>query len=135
VISYSAAITSSLGFGPVAQLCITSGYLTTGLAAVIIGSLIVDRVGRVKLILLGTALQIILLCCITSIIARFAGGRNKPANVAAIVLIFIYFVCYGVCVEGQIYIYGSELFPSHLRAKGVTFGVSFVYLVNIPFTT
>lgn len=95
----------------------------------------VDRVGRVKLILIGTALQVLILCIITAIVALYAGGPNTQANSAAIALFFIFFIADGAFVEPHIYTYVSEIFPSHLRAKGITFGITFLYLVVIPLTT
>ncbi|OAP64205.1 hypothetical protein AYL99_00177 [Fonsecaea erecta] len=92
VINYSTAITKNLGFGPAAQLSITSAYLSSGLVAVCIGALIVDRLGRLKSIIIGTLLQVTVLACLTGIIAKYAGSSNKAANSAAIALFFLYFL-------------------------------------------
>ena len=87
------------------------------------------------MIIIGTLVEVAIISCLTAIIAKYVGGPNRAANSAAIALFFLYYVAYCTLVEGQIYTYVSELFPSHLRAKGVTWGITWLYLFCIPFTT
>jgi hypothetical protein len=135
IVTYSATISGSIGYGPVAQLCFSAGYLSVGIVAATCGALMIDRVGRVKLLVIGTIGQMVVLSIFTALVATYVGKDNVSANRAAIALIFIYFFVYGSCMESTVYTYVSELFPSHVRAKGVSWGIMFLYLTDIPFVT
>lgn len=135
MVSYLPTITRALGFSPTAQLCISAGCLSLGIPATILGALIIDRLGRVRMIVTGTIIQVALLCIETALTAKYAGTKNRAGNSAAVAIIFLFFLTYGSFVEGSVFTYVSELFPNHLRARGVTWGISNLYLVNIAFTS
>lgn len=84
---------------------------------------------------------IFMLLCTMAIITALntIGGEganvNTGANKAAAAMIFVFFMIYDTFVEGSTYTYVSELFPSHLRARDVTFAVSNLYFINAIFAT
>ncbi|KAK5461146.1 hypothetical protein LTS15_003209 [Exophiala xenobiotica] len=133
--SYGAAISKGLGFSSIAQLSITLGYNASALVSVSICSTLVDRVGRVRFITIGVISLVSIMAIFTALVKLYAGGPNISANAAAVAMIILFTMVYGGCVEGEVYTYASEIFPSHLRAKGITWGISWLYLVIIPFTT
>jgi MFS family permease len=132
-VSYGPAIYASLGFTTVAQLCITAGYVTWGCLCGFIGTLLVDRVGRVKMMKIGVVMQILLMGVVTALVAVYAGGANKAANTATVVIIYIFEAGYTLFLEGPTYTYVSEMWPVNLRAKGCALGVASLYLIDIVY--
>ena len=46
-------------------------------------------------------------------------------------MLFVFQVFYSLCLDGTQFSYLGELFPTHLRAKGICLGVSVISLMNI----
>ena len=66
-----------------------------------------------------------------ALVANFAGTSNTAGLQAAVAMIFIYIVFYEVALDGTQFVYLGELFPSHLRAKGVSLGVAGICIMNV----
>lgn len=68
----------------------------------------------------------------TGLIANYGtpDNTNEGGAIAAIVFMFLFVTFYGSCVDASSYIYCSELFPTHVRAQGVGFSTSAVFLLN-----
>ncbi|OQU98122.1 hypothetical protein CLAIMM_03949 isoform 2 [Cladophialophora immunda] len=66
-------------------------------------------------------------------IYKSLGYENTAALKAAVAMIFIYAVTYESLLDGTQFVYIGELFPSHLRSKGVSLGVAGIALINIVF--
>lgn len=56
---------------------------------------------------------------------------NNAALKAAVAVIYVYVVFYEICLDGAQFAYLGEIFPSHLRAKGIALGVAGICLMNI----
>jgi len=66
-----------------------------------------------------------------ALVANFVPSDNHAALQAAVAMFYIFQVFYGPCLDGTQFTYLAELFPSHLRAKGVSLGTSMISLMNI----
>jgi hypothetical protein len=82
-----------------------------------------------------------------ALIANFVPSNNESALQAAVAMFYVFQVFYGFCIDGENMRYSStpytdryvgtqfsylgELFPTHLRAKGVCLGVAMISLMNI----
>jgi len=40
---------------------------------------------------------------------------------------------YGCCIDANSFIYASEIFPTHIRTRGMAWSVSFLFLTTIPY--
>lgn len=40
---------------------------------------------------------------------------------------------YGCCIDANTYVHTSEIFPSHIRGRGLSFGVAFLFLSTIAY--
>lgn len=40
---------------------------------------------------------------------------------------------YGTCIDATTYVYCSEIFPTHLRSRGLSFGVAILFLSTIAY--
>jgi hypothetical protein len=69
---------------------------------------------------------------VTGLVSKFGtpDNTNEGGAVAAIVFMFLFITFYGSCVDASSYIYCSELFPTHIRAQGVGFSTSAVFVLN-----
>lgn len=68
----------------------------------------------------------------TGLIANYGtvSNNNEAGAIAVIVFMFVFITFYGSCVDASSYIYCSEIFPNHIRAQGVGFSTSAVFLLN-----
>lgn len=105
--------------------------MTLGWGAGVLGMLVVDRLPRPKLIAGGIAGCMVCLIIEAALVANFAGSTNSAALQAAVAMFFIYVVSYEGCLDGTQFVYCGELFPTHLRAKGMNLGVAGICLMNI----
>lgn len=77
--------------------------------------------------LLALVLEMILL-------ARYKGTDNRAGQAAAVAFLFIHVGFYGVCIDATTYIYCTEIFPSHLRARGSSLSISGLFFATVVFT-
>jgi hypothetical protein len=66
-----------------------------------------------------------------ALVASFAGSSNTAALKAAVAMIYIYVVFYECALDGTQFVYLGEMFPSHLRAKGMSLGVAGICIMNV----
>ena len=129
--NYGPTLYKNLGFSPVKQLLYPAAWLTFALGLNIMAIPLVDRFPRNKYIAGG------ILCCMVSLIleaalvANFVPSNNTAALSAAVAMLFVFQVPYGLCLDGTQFAYLGELFPTHLRAKGVSLGVATISFTNI----
>lgn len=67
-----------------------------------------------------------------ALVANFATGTdlnhpNPAALRAAVAMIFVYVVWYEIALDGPQFAYLGELFPTHLRPKGMNLGVAMIW--------
>ena len=69
--------------------------------------------------------------------AKFVGVAtvNAAALQAATFAIFLFAVVYGTFMEGVLFVFIGEIYPTHLRSKGVNLSLGFHALTNIIWTT
>lgn len=69
--------------------------------------------------------------CHRAMLARFQGTTNKVGNGFAIFFLFGYVGFYGSCLDSSSYTYCSEIFPTAIRAQGVGFSISGLYIMTL----
>ncbi|OAL56033.1 MFS transporter [Pyrenochaeta sp. DS3sAY3a] len=129
--NYGTLLYGSLGFGPSQQLHFQAGWLAVSFVMNVLAVLIVDRVPRHILItigLVGAGSSVIVECAIQ---ANFLGSTNKSALSAGVAMLYVYVFFYGVFLDGPTYFYLGEIFPNHLRARGMALGMASLCLANI----
>lgn len=78
------------------------------------------------------------LIVLAALVANFGPGtdtHNKPALQACVAMIFLYAFFWSGVLSGTQFVYCGELFPSHLRAKGLSLGVAGINAANVCFLT
>ena len=66
-----------------------------------------------------------------ALVANFVPSENHAALQAAVAMFFTFQVSYGVALDRTMFSYIGELFPTHIRSKGVCLGVSMISLMNV----
>jgi hypothetical protein len=64
-------------------------------------------------------------------VSKFVAGGNTTGLRAGVAFLFLIEVPYDFFLNGMQFIYISELWPMHLRAKGMSLGVAMISLMNI----
>lgn len=123
------------------------------ISALTISLFVVDRIPR-NIILSGGMIAVsIPLAGEAAMTSLFLGTTNKSGLAAGVAFLYIYIFLYGLFLDGPGYFYvssslmlrcfrtsadrflkASEIFPSHLRAKGATCCVACYALINIMWT-
>ena len=134
--NYGPLLYKALGFGVNEQFLYQGGWITLAFGCECLALIIVDLVPRPKLIacgIFGCMITLVIEATLVAIYAPNEGSlQNNPAALkAAVAMIYIYVVIFELCLNGVQWAYVGELFPTHLRAKGLAFGVSGVCLMNI----
>jgi hypothetical protein len=102
-----------------------------GFGAGCIAFFLVDRLPRPAIIAGGIAGCMVMLILEAALVASFAGSSNTAGLKAAVAMIYIYVVFYECALDGTQFVYLGEMFPSHLRAKGMSLGVAGICIMNV----
>ncbi|RSL55135.1 hypothetical protein CEP53_007203 [Fusarium sp. AF-6] len=107
---------SNLGFNSVQQLLIQSGWISVCPFANFVNSLIVDRFGRVRLL-----------------IDVFQRTGSRGAASGAVFFLFLHIALFGLSYDATSYIYRSEIFPDPLRARGLGTSITGLFMSTLIF--
>ncbi|KAK5224289.1 hypothetical protein LTR47_009900 [Exophiala xenobiotica] len=102
-----------------------------------VNSLLVDRFGRIRVIATGLTGGMVAVILTTAMIANYGGveNTNKVGAGFGIAFMFVFGTFYGSCVDATSYVYCSEIFPTQVRAQGIGFSTSALFLFTIVYTT
>ncbi len=117
VIYYAPRIFEEAGFGAGGALLSTAGIGIVNLIFTVVGLILIDRVGRVKLMLFGSFGYIISLVLVSR--AFFLQDFDGP-EVLIYLIVFIISHSFG---QGSVcWVFISEIFPNKVRASGQSLG-------------
>ena len=117
VIYYAPRIFETAGLGAQSALLSTAGLGISILVFTVVGLVLIDRVGRVMLMLFGSIGYIVSLAMVSR--AFYLEEFDGP-GLLIYLCIFIASHCFG---QGAvIWVYLSEIFPNKIRASGQSFG-------------
>lgn len=130
---YGPSLYAALGFSSVNQLIIQGGWITVCPIGNFLNSLIVDRIGRTRLLMAGFVGTISALIgeCVSLSIYNKTG--SSAATSAAVFFLFWHIACFSVTCDATSYVYASEIFPTPDRAKGLAISVSGLFVATIIF--
>lgn len=97
----------------------------------LVALLIIDRLARPKLITLGLAGCVVVVSCEAALVATYRDSGNKAGLGACVAFLYLFNVTYGCCLDGITWWYTAEIFPTHLRAHGMTLNMATYALTNI----
>ena len=131
--NYGPSLYKSLGYGTVQQLVLQGAWISVCPFGNVLNSLVVDKVGRVKLLAIGLSGCVIALSgeCITVSIFQKTGDKSVAA--AAVFFLFLHIAFYSSTTDATSYIYAAEIFPTPLRAKGIAISITGLFGATIAF--
>ncbi|KIW84807.1 hypothetical protein Z517_00195 [Fonsecaea pedrosoi CBS 271.37] len=132
--NYGVILYTALGYVAPTTLAFTAGWVTVGVGGNALSALIVDRVGRVRLLIIGFCGCLMALIVEMALLATYKGTTNKAGLAAAVAFLFIHVGFYSSCVDAVTYIYCTEIFPNHLRARGSSISVSGLFFATVIYT-
>ncbi|KAK3109290.1 hypothetical protein LTR53_017614 [Teratosphaeriaceae sp. CCFEE 6253] len=129
--NYGPTLYKGLGFSPVKQLLYPAAWLTFAWGLNAMAMVFVDRFPRPKYMAFGVFGCMASLIVEAALVANFVGGDNRSALLACVAMFFVFQVFYALCLDGTQFSYLGEVFPTHIRAKGICLGVATISLMNI----
>lgn len=126
---------AALGYGTVMQLAFAIVWTTCALIGCFVNASLMDRVGRVPLLVIGGYLTSITLICEAVLQKYYLDGSNKAGTNGAVAMYFLFIIFYGCTIDCAGYVYISEIWPTHLRSYGATIGLGSFFLTAISFTS
>ena len=118
VLYYAPRIFEETGLGKDASLFNSIILGITNLIFTYLGIILIDRIGRKKLMLIGSIGYIISLTIIALSI------KSNPFGINTSIFIFSFIASHAVGQGTVIWVFISEIFPNSLRSKGQAFGSS-----------
>ncbi|KAF2107746.1 general substrate transporter [Lophiotrema nucula] len=152
--NYGPTLYATLGYGTKQQLEFQCGWITVGIIFNAVGALFMDKVGRKPLMLFGVAGCGVCLIIEAAIVAEYAAaGTNKAALAAGVgelqsplfsveekeltahdaAMFYLFLAVYSMGVDVAGVVFYSELFPNHIRAKGVCLSMATVALTDLVY--
>ncbi|OQV02334.1 hypothetical protein CLAIMM_07550 [Cladophialophora immunda] len=135
--NYMVTTLQNLGLSGSTPLLVLAFYNSWAAVLNYVNARILDRFGRVRIVTTAVAGAILCVCIVTALIAHYGGptNTNKAGSGAAVAFIFLFVTCYGLGVDVTSYVYCAEIFPTHMRTRGVGFSVSGLFLMTTVYTT
>ena len=115
---YAPRIFEEAGLGESTALLSSVGIGVTNLVFTLLGVFLIDRLGRKTLMYIGSIGYIISLSLVSLAFFFDWGGMAVP------IFLFLFIASHAIGQGAVIWVFISEIFPSHLRAKGQAFGSS-----------
>lgn len=150
-LDYGVTLYSNVGYEGRIAIALTAGWVTVSIAGNAITSLFVDKIGRVKFLGKHAIILLINGLIFLSVVIGFGGivvvligemiclalletRTSFGLSAAAIFFLFGHIAFFSSCIDATTYIYASEIFPNHLRARGLSLSVSGLFLASLAFT-
>ncbi|KAI1097379.1 general substrate transporter [Jackrogersella minutella] len=109
-----------LGFDNTLQLGLGCAWTVGLILGCVVNMVFIDRIGRVKLLVIGGITNAIILAIMTALIKYYLNNTSQPGTNALVALYFIFGFAFTATIECSSYVYGSEIWPTHLRSEGST---------------
>lgn len=67
----------------------------------------------------------------TALVASFSGTSNKAGQACAVLFLYLFVTFYASCIDAVSYVYCSEIFPTELRAGGMSASVATLFATTL----
>ncbi|KAF2793029.1 general substrate transporter [Melanomma pulvis-pyrius CBS 109.77] len=150
-------LVTGLGFSNSNSLLLSAGWITWACIGNFTNALFLDRLGRIRslckpipyflvdfrhirhvltskgLTVIGITGCVVFVIIEAAIVKNYGSSTNKAALAAGVAMLFGFITFYGGFVDTTIYVYCSEIFPTHIRAKGMGWSLAVFFLSTLPF--
>ena len=132
--NYGPSLYKSLGHTDAQSLALAAGWLTEGIVCNIFNAILLDFVGRKWLMTTGLVGCAVSLIGLSIMVALFGGTDNKAGNSAGVFFLYLHLTFYATCLDASTYVFGSEIWPTHLRAKGFAISCAGLFVGSLALT-
>ncbi|CAK7226477.1 hypothetical protein SBRCBS47491_006245 [Sporothrix bragantina] len=132
--NYGSAIYAQLGYGTLDILFFLAGWVCISMLAPFVCMTFVDKVSRTYMFAAGFFLCMCTLIVEAAVQKNFLGTDNKAGLAAAVAMTYVYVFFYVVFLDGPMFFYIGEIWPSQVRAQGFTIGITAMCLSNLTWT-
>ncbi|KIY03485.1 uncharacterized protein Z520_00176 [Fonsecaea multimorphosa CBS 102226] len=135
--NYGPTLYRGLGYDTDKQLVYQLGWITVAFGGALASLFAIEMVSRPSIIaggILGCVACLTVECALVASYATSASDLANPnsgALKAAVSMLFLYVVWFEMTVDGGQFVYLGEIFPTHLRAKGIALGMAGLCATNI----
>ncbi|RFU26551.1 hypothetical protein B7463_g9784, partial [Scytalidium lignicola] len=120
IANYGPELYSALGFGTTLQLLFSACYASLALCGNIFNAFTVDYIGRVNALKIGWIGDAFALIGECASLSTFERTGSHGAAVASVFFLFLHIALFAFNIDVTTYVYTSEIFPNHIRAKGMS---------------
>ncbi|KAL2264468.1 hypothetical protein VTK26DRAFT_33 [Humicola hyalothermophila] len=121
---YLPKLFEALGFGHRISLLAGGIESTLKTGCTVLEMLIIDKVGRRLTLVVGAAVMAFALMINGTLPLIYPNNVNRAADFTCVVFVFVYALGYSVGFGPAAWVYGSEIFPTAVRARGLSFAAS-----------
>lgn len=132
--NYQVMLYNSLGLYDSMPLLLYAVYLTWASLMNYMSTFIIDRVGRVRLMVFGLIGGTVAVICEAAMVAEFSGTHNKIGNGFGVFFLFLFVTFYGGCLDATTYVYSAEIFPTHARGLGMGLSIFTQFCTTLVYT-
>ncbi|KIW88752.1 uncharacterized protein Z519_10799 [Cladophialophora bantiana CBS 173.52] len=132
--NYGPTIYAALGYDTLYQLIFQCGWITVGIFGNLVGALIMDWTGRKPLLVMGVAGCCVSLILEAAMVSSYAEeGTNKAGLRMGVAAAYLFLLVYSIGIDVAGVVFYSELFPNHLRAKGLALSIAVIALTDLVY--
>ncbi|KAK3316642.1 general substrate transporter [Apodospora peruviana] len=121
---YLPMLFEALGLSPRLSLLAGGIESTLKIACTVVEMLIIDKAGRTLTLTLGAAVMAFSMMINGALPLAYPNNINRASDYVCIVFVFIYSFGYSMGFGPAAWVYGSEIFPTAIRARGLSFAAS-----------
>lgn len=132
--NYQVLLYNTMGLHNSLPLLLYAVYLSWAAGMNYLSSLIIDKVGRVRLMVIGVIGCVGSVICYTAMIAEYSGTTNLVGNGFGVLFLFLFVTFYGACLDATSYVYCAEIFPTHHRATGMGISIFTQFCATLVYT-
>ncbi|KAH7921398.1 general substrate transporter [Leucogyrophana mollusca] len=131
--NYIVNLYHGLGINGGLVLVLGALYVTVATGANFLASVLMDHVGRVRLLIIGLTGCMLSLSLECAMEARFEGTSDRVGNALGVFFVFTFIFFYAGGIDATSYVYCSEIFPTHIRSQGMAFSMIGTFLSTVVF--
>ncbi|KAJ5557424.1 hypothetical protein N7494_001339 [Penicillium frequentans] len=134
ITNYGSILYKQLGYDSHNQIVMQAAYQVVPFVGNLVGSLIVDRMGRRTLMLASLVGCNFFVAMEAAMVALYAdSGSNEAGLRMGVAALFCFIFCYAIGVDVAGIVFYGEIFPNHIRAKGLTLAVGTRTLTDLVY--
>jgi len=133
VYNYMVVMYQQLGLSGGLVLILGALYVTVAASCNFVASLLMDRVGRVRLLLWGLTGCMLSLALQCAMEATYVGTTNRVGNSLGVFFIFCFIFFYASGIDATSFVYCSEIFPTQIRPQGMAFSIFGLFLSTVVY--